>query len=172
MGYHQVEVEPKDRFMTVFVTHRGLYIYNVMHFGLCNAPATFQRLIKQILETLIGCGVLVFLDDILIYAETSEELIDKLSQVLKLLAKAGLKCKAFRCSVFTKMVTTSDTSSQRKESIRSLQNWRKSVSGPNLRKELDLHHFWNCATTTVNLFRTSRTSVVLCTKCPGRVLWS
>ena len=65
-----------------------------MLFGLCNAPATFQRLIEKILGNLIKCGVLVYLDDVLIYAETSEEPLDKLSQVLKLLAKAGLKNKA------------------------------------------------------------------------------
>ena len=104
MGYHLVEVEPKDRFKTAFVTHRGLYIYNVMPFGLCNSPATFQRLMEKILRTLIGCGVLLYLDDVLIYAETLKELLDKLSQVLKLLAKAGLKCKAFKCSVFTQKV--------------------------------------------------------------------
>ena len=42
MGYHQVEINSKDRFKTAFLTHRGLYINNVMLFGLCNAPATFQ----------------------------------------------------------------------------------------------------------------------------------
>ena len=75
-----------------------------MPFGLCNAPATFQRLMEKILGTLINCGVLVYLDDVLIYAETPEELIEKLSQVLKLLAKAGLKCKAFKWSLFTQKV--------------------------------------------------------------------
>ena len=56
--YHPVEVEPKDRFMKAFVTHRGLYTYNVMPFGLCNAPTTFQRLMEKILGTLIGSGIL------------------------------------------------------------------------------------------------------------------
>ena len=65
MGYHQVEVDPKDRFKTAFLTHRGLYIYNVMLFALCNAPETFQRLMEKILGTLINCGVLVYLDDVL-----------------------------------------------------------------------------------------------------------
>ena len=59
---------------------------------------------EKILGTLIECGVLEYLDDVLIYAETSEEVLDKLSQVLKLLAKAGLKCKASKCSVFTQKV--------------------------------------------------------------------
>ena len=72
-----------------------------MPFGLCNAPATFQRLMKKILNTLIGCGVLVYVEDVLTYAKTPEELLDKLFQVLKLLAKAGLKCKASKCSLYT-----------------------------------------------------------------------
>ena len=71
IGYHQVEVDSRDRFKTAFVTHKGLYIYNVMPFGLCNAPAICQRLVEKILETLIGCYVLVYLDDVLIFAKTS-----------------------------------------------------------------------------------------------------
>ena len=70
MEYHQVEVDPKDRFKTAFLTHKGLYIYNVMFYGLFNAFATFQRLMEKILATLIGCGVLGYFDDGLIYAET------------------------------------------------------------------------------------------------------
>ena len=91
----------KDRIKTAFVNHSGFYIYNVMLFGLCNAPATFQRLMEKIFGTLIGCGVLVYFDDVLIYAETSGELFDKLSQVLKLLAKTKLKYDAFKYLVFT-----------------------------------------------------------------------
>jgi hypothetical protein len=92
MGYHQVEVDAKDRFKTAFLTHKGLYTYNVMPFGLCNAPATFQRLMEKVLGSLVGAGVLVYLDDVLIYAETSKQLLDLLSKVLKLLASANLKC--------------------------------------------------------------------------------
>ena len=104
MGYHQVEMDPKDRAKTAFLTHRGLYVYNVMPFGLCNAPATFQRLMEKILGGHIGRGVLVYLDDVLIYAETPEELLEKLLQVLQLLERAGLKCKASKCSLFTQQV--------------------------------------------------------------------
>ena len=49
LGFHQVEVDPRDRDKTAFLTHRGVYVYNVMPFGLCNVPATFQRLIKKVL---------------------------------------------------------------------------------------------------------------------------
>ena len=101
MGYHQVKVDPLDRAKTAFLTHRGLYIYNVMPYGLCNDPATFQRLMERVLGPLICVGVLVYLEDVLIYAETPDQLIDTLAAVLKRLAKAGLKCKATQCSLFT-----------------------------------------------------------------------
>ena len=75
-----------------------------MPFGLCNAPATFQRLMERVLGQLIGKGVLVYFDDVLIYAKTPEQLIEILEQVLKLFSKAGLKCKATKCSLFTQCV--------------------------------------------------------------------
>ena len=50
IGYHQVDLDPLDRAKTAFLTHRGLYIYNVMSFGLCIAPATFQRFMQRVLD--------------------------------------------------------------------------------------------------------------------------
>ena len=104
MGSHKVEVDPLDRAKTACLSHHGLYIYNVMLIGLCNAPATFQRLVERVLGPLIGFGVLVNLDDVLIYADTPEQLIDILASVLKLLAKACLKCTGTKCSIFTERV--------------------------------------------------------------------
>ena len=92
MGFHLVEVDPSERAKTAFLTRRGLYVYNVMPFWLCNAPATIQRLIERVLGSFIGLGVLVYIDDVLIYAETPQQLIEILSTVLKLLTNAGLKC--------------------------------------------------------------------------------
>ena len=104
MGFHQVEVDPRDRAKTKFLTHRGLYVYSVMPFGLCNALAILQRLMVKVLGPLIGLVVLVYIDDVLIFAETPEQLIEIFSAVFKLLVKAGLNCKASKCFLLTQTI--------------------------------------------------------------------
>ena len=99
MGYHEVEVEPGDRAKTAFLTHRGLFVWNVMPFGLTNAPATFQRLMNSVLGGLVGHGVLVYLDDVLVYAEDFPALLSRLCKVLERLRAAGLKCKPSKCQL-------------------------------------------------------------------------
>ena len=88
MGYHQVEVSEQDRVKTAFLTHRGLYVYNVMPSGLCNTPATFQRPMEKLLGQLVGSGVLIYLDDVLLCADEPEDLIELLRRVLKRLIDA------------------------------------------------------------------------------------
>ena len=104
MSFHQVEVDPRDRAKTAFLTNCSFYVYNIIPFSFCNAPAAVQRFMERVLRTLIGLGVLVYLDDVLINAETPEQLIEILITVLKLLAKAGLKFTASMCSLFTQSV--------------------------------------------------------------------
>lgn len=67
-GYWQVEMDPRDREKTEFTTPLGLYLFECMPFGLCNAPATFQRLIQHCLGGLMAGSVLVYLDDIIVYS--------------------------------------------------------------------------------------------------------
>ena len=71
-----------------------------MPFGLCNAPATFQRLMDKLFETEIGRIILVYLDDILLFARTEPDLLINLEKTLQKLILAGLKCKPRKCKLF------------------------------------------------------------------------
>jgi hypothetical protein len=65
-GYHQVYIEAVDTYKTAFKTHSGLYEFLDVPFGLTNALATCQSVMKLIFAHLLRKGVLVFMDDILI----------------------------------------------------------------------------------------------------------
>ena len=97
-GYWQVEVAEEDKPKTAFATREGLYEFNVMPFGLCNAPATFQRLMDLVLAGVQWTQCLVYLDDVIIIGRDFEEHLQNLSTVLQKLREAGLRLKPSKCS--------------------------------------------------------------------------
>ena len=90
-GYWQIPMHQSDAEKTAFRTHDGLYQFTVMPFGLKNAPATFQRLMDTVLSGLKWKGLLVYMDDIIIYSTTPQEHLVTLADTLERLANAGLK---------------------------------------------------------------------------------
>ncbi|CAF1393237.1 unnamed protein product, partial [Rotaria sp. Silwood1] len=80
-----------------FITHRGLYEFLVMPFGLSNAPATFQRLMDLILAGIKWQSCLVYIDDIVVFSSTFEQHLKDLSSVFDRLKTAGLTHKASKC---------------------------------------------------------------------------
>ena len=103
-GYWQVALDPSDKEKTAFATPFGLYQFRVMPFGLCNAPATFQRLMEQVLAGLHWSCCLVYLDDIIVFSRSISEHLSKLREVFSRLKQAGLKVKPSKCHLLQKSV--------------------------------------------------------------------
>jgi hypothetical protein len=93
-------MEPEDRAKTAFITREGLFEWRVMPFGLCNAPATFERLMELVLSGLMWSACLVYIDDVIVYGRTFEECLSNLTKVLERFRRAGLKLKPAKCQLF------------------------------------------------------------------------
>ena len=96
-GYHQIRIPEEDIPKTAFCTHKGLFQYKVMGFGLSNAPSTFQAMMNKILAPVLGQFALVYLDDIIIYSKTPVEHAQHLQIVLQLLKEHQLYAKLSKC---------------------------------------------------------------------------
>ena len=92
--YHQVELAPKDAENTTFVTRCGTFQFRVMPFGLCNALATFQRLMNVALAGLDPMVCLVYLDDIIVPSPDLGAHLEGLTWLFKRLRSIGLKLKS------------------------------------------------------------------------------
>ena len=103
-GYYQIEMSEEDKHKTAFWCPLGFYEFNRMPQGITNAPATFQRLMEKCLGDLICNGVFVYLDDIIVYAETVDEHEAKLLEVLDRLRQFGLKLSPAKCRFFQSSV--------------------------------------------------------------------
>ena len=96
-GYYQTIIQEACRYLTAFNCRYGHYEWNVMPFGLCNAPATFSRWITIILGDCIDKFVVAYLDDILIFSRTREEHRDHVEEVLRRLSRAGAYLGLIKC---------------------------------------------------------------------------
>ncbi|GFV92410.1 retrovirus-related Pol polyprotein from transposon 17.6 [Trichonephila clavipes] len=96
-GYWQIAIDEADREKTAFITPEGLYEFKVMPFGLCNAPATFERMMDNLLRHFKWTMCLCYLDDIIVFSETFEDHLIRLRLVLKCLQEAGLKLNSKKC---------------------------------------------------------------------------
>ena len=97
-GYWQIDVNEADREKTAFTSHKGLFQFKRMPFGLMTAPATFQRAIDVVLSSVRFQCALTYLDDIVIYSPTFDQHLLDLARVLQLLRDAGVSLKRAKCS--------------------------------------------------------------------------
>jgi hypothetical protein len=98
-GYNLISIAEGDEWKRAFRTRYGLFEYLVMPFGLCNPPGTFQAMINKVLHELLDEGVIVYIDDILIYSEDEESRIRLVEKVLQKLLD-NHRCASIKKSVF------------------------------------------------------------------------
>ena len=94
-AYLQVLLEDESKKFTTINTHKGLYQYNRLPFGISSAPAIFQRTIENILQGIPN--VVVYIDDILITGKTESEHLRNLEEVLTRLESSGFRLKRCKC---------------------------------------------------------------------------
>ncbi|UYV83454.1 hypothetical protein LAZ67_23001089, partial [Cordylochernes scorpioides] len=97
-GYWHVQMHPESVPKTGFVTNNGHYEFLVMPFGLKNAASTFQKIIQQVIGTLLWKGVCVFQDDIIIYSSSFSQHMNLIKQVFEKLLEYNIKLKFNKCS--------------------------------------------------------------------------
>jgi len=95
---------PEDKDRTCFTTIYGNYNFIVTPFGLCNAPATFQREMNRIFFNLIGKCVFIYINDLIVFSESLEQHITNLESVFNILNENGLKINIGKCHFFKKDV--------------------------------------------------------------------
>lgn len=139
--YYLIRIKEGDEYKTAFKTLFGLYEYLVIPFRLCNAPATFQSYIDSVLTKQLNTELIVYLDDILIFAQTKEELEQRTKAYLLKLREVGLYCKLLKCMFhkqevpFLGFIITNKGMVINDERIQTIKDW------PTLKKPRDILRF-------------------------------
>ncbi len=102
-AYHQIELDEEARKYTTINTHRGLYQYTRVPFGLASAPALFQRTIESLIADIPMCRP--YLDDIIITGRTDAEHVENVKAVLQRLEEHGMRIRKGKCEFLKESVT-------------------------------------------------------------------
>nr|GEW13168.1 reverse transcriptase domain-containing protein [Tanacetum cinerariifolium] len=101
-GYFQIPIDPMDQEKTTFVCPFGTYAYRRMSFGLCNAPATFQRCVLAIFHDMIKESVEVFMDDFFVFGNSFDKCLNNLDKMLQHCKDAHLVLNWEKCHFMVK----------------------------------------------------------------------
>ena len=147
-SYHQVQMADEDMDKTAFICPRGQFRFRSMPFGLCNAGATFQRLMDIVMSGLNLNVCLSYLDDIIAYSETAEGHLERLAMILERLRSAGLKLKPEKCCLFQKSVqflghvVSEDGIGTDSKKTRAVAEWPEPVCVKDVRSFLGLASYY------------------------------
>ena len=103
-GFWQCRLGKEAQEKCAFVTHLGTHTFNVMPFGLANAPSTFQRMMDRVLAGLLYKNCFIFIDDVCVFSRTLDDHLDHLDAVLSRLDSNDLKIKLSKCFFFQSQI--------------------------------------------------------------------
>ncbi|GJY09403.1 putative reverse transcriptase domain-containing protein [Tanacetum coccineum] len=138
------QLQEEDIPITAFRTRYGLCEFQVMPFGLINAPAVFMDLMNQVCKTYLDKFVIVFIDDILVYSKDEEEHGKHLKIILELLKKERLYAKFLKCDFWLDSVQflghVIDRSGVHVDpaKIEAIKNWAAPTTATGVRRFLGL----------------------------------
>ncbi|GJY32485.1 putative reverse transcriptase domain-containing protein [Tanacetum coccineum] len=147
-GYHQLRVREEYIPKTAFRTHYGHYEFQVMSFGLTNAPAVFMDLMNRVCKPYLEKFVIVFIDDILIYSKNRQEHEEHLKLILELLKKEELYAKFSKCEFwipkvqFLGHVIDSEGIHVDPAKIKSIKDWASPKSPTEIQQFLGLAGYY------------------------------
>lgn len=130
-AFNRIRIAEGHEWMTAFITRFGLYEMLVTPFGLCNAPATFQNYINQILHDALDQYCTAYLDDVLIYSKTREEHTRHVNEVIGRLGNAGLQLDISKSEFYTKktkylgLIISTEGLSMDPEKVKSIVSWKE-----------------------------------------------
>lgn len=147
-GYWQVELAPDARPKTAFTIGQGLWQFRVMPFGLCNAPATFERLMERVLAEIPRSRCVVYLDDLLVHASDFDRALGNLQEVFEAIRQAGLRLNPAKCRLLTREtqflghVVSAHGVATDPAKVAAVQNWPPPANVTELRSFLGLASYY------------------------------
>ena len=144
-GYLQLPLAEESRHKTAFRALGALYEFLRMPFGVCNGPATFSRLMSKCFGDLHLIWLIIFLDDLLIYSNTIDEMLDRLEIVFSRLQNFGLKLKPSKVKLFQREIChlgykiTKEGITTDPDKIATIRDWKTPTN------DKDLHSFLGLA---------------------------
>jgi len=132
-GFWQVMIKPEHRHKTAFVTMRGLYEFVVMPFGLCNAPATFQRLMDAIVLPEYRSFIETYIDDLMTHSMNFDDHLKHLDTLFTILKQNKLLVKLSKCKFaqlevkFLGHLISQNSLKTNPEAVAAIAKWQRPV---------------------------------------------